>query len=48
MAQLGHPETLVFPADETGHITSGQEVAGGPGVSIDEALGQLVSQLVWY
>ena len=37
----GGPETLVFPADETGEITDWGEVAGGRGMSREEAIAQL-------
>jgi hypothetical protein len=38
---LGTPETLVFPADETGKVTSWGEVAGGKHVSREEAIADL-------
>jgi hypothetical protein len=34
-------ETLVFPADESGEVTNWVEVAGGHGVSRDEAIAEL-------
>jgi len=38
------PETLVFPADADGEITSWGEVAGGRGMSIAEAIADLEDQ----
>lgn len=35
------PETLVFPADESGEIEDWMDVAGGPGMSRDEAIRDL-------
>lgn len=35
------PETLVFPCDEHGEISSWIEVAGGQNVSRDEAIAEL-------
>ncbi len=37
----GLPETLVFPSDENGKVTSWGEVAGGRGVSREEAIKEL-------
>jgi hypothetical protein len=45
LAGMGHPETLVFPADENGTMTSGREVAGGAEMTIDEALVDLIERL---
>jgi hypothetical protein len=35
------PETLVFSSDENGRVTSWIEVAGGRGVTRDEAIAEL-------
>ena len=37
----GGPETLVFPCDKEGNVTDWCEVAGGKGVSIEEAIKEL-------
>jgi hypothetical protein len=37
----GLPETLVFPADESGEVTSWGEVAGGRLVSREDAIKEL-------
>ena len=37
-------ETLVFPADAKGHVISWGEVAGGRGVSREEAIAELASR----
>jgi len=36
-------ETLVFPADADGNVTTWGEVAGGRGMSREEAIGDLAS-----
>ena len=40
-AMFSGPETLVFEADESGEVTSWGEVAGGRGMSRDEAIADL-------
>jgi hypothetical protein len=37
-------ETLVFPADEEGKVTSWGEVAGGRGVTREEAIAELAER----
>jgi hypothetical protein len=41
VALMSGPETLVFPADAEGSITDWGEVAGGRGVSREEAIAEL-------
>ena len=38
------PETLVFPADADGNVTGWGEVAGGRGVSREEAIAELAEE----
>lgn len=40
-AMFTGPETLVFPADENGEVTSRGRVAGGRGYSREEAIDEL-------
>jgi hypothetical protein len=42
-AMLSGPETLVFEADTDGNVTDWLEVAGGRGMSRDEAIADLAS-----
>lgn len=41
VAMYSGPETLVFPADESGKVTDWGEVAGGRGVSRTQAIADL-------
>jgi hypothetical protein len=41
VAMFTGPETLVFPADADGNVTDWGEVAGGRGVSRQEAIAEL-------
>lgn len=40
-ALFSGPETLVFPADESGKVTDWGEVAGGKGTSREQAIAEL-------
>jgi hypothetical protein len=42
-AMFTGPETLVFPADADGKVTDWGEVAGGRGVSREEAITELAA-----
>jgi hypothetical protein len=44
-AMLSGWEVLVFPADSDGEVTSWGEVAGGRGISHDEAISDLEDRL---
>lgn len=41
----GRPETLVFPATADGEVASWMDVAGGQGMSRDEAIADLEAKL---
>jgi hypothetical protein len=45
VAMFGGFETLVFPADEKGEVTDWGEIAGGRGMSRDEAIADLEAVL---
>lgn len=40
-APFSGPETLVFPADKHGNVTDWMQVAGGRGMSREEAIAEL-------
>jgi hypothetical protein len=47
VAMFSGPETLVFPADATGKVTDWGEVAGGRGMSREQAIAQLECGADW-
>lgn len=40
-------ETLVFAADENGRVTSYSDVAGGQGMTREEAIADLAQAITW-